>query len=78
MFRAIRYGLRDHPGPPMAAVLTVLGCLAGLDGGGIAGALMGALMMGSCTWGPVLYTAWQAGRRKLHDNNQPVTYIPGE
>ena len=47
--------LRQHPGTPIAISLSILGFLAGLDGG-IARAFIGAAIMGVLFGVPVLLT----------------------
>ena len=47
--------LRQHPGTPIAISLSILGFLAGLDGG-ITRALIGAAIMGVLFGVPVLLT----------------------
>lgn len=57
--------LKNHPGLPIAAFLSVAGAIAGAgrDGNPLLGALFGFGIMGAFTWVPVLITAW-TGRKQ--------------
>ena len=52
--------LKQHPGVPIAAALSVMGFIAGATRGGdwIMGGIGGAAIM-SVFWIPVLWTAWE-------------------
>lgn len=52
--------LKAHPGKEMATYMTLLGAFAGMSNkhfSVLGGAIFGALIMGSITWGIVLWTA---------------------
>ncbi len=54
--RSYWYRVKQHPGTPIASILTAAGFVAGVDGGLVRG-LIGAAIMAVCCWVPVLLTA---------------------